>query len=154
MRFFRHKMAVVEPRRPDLHRARRDLREPGRALRLRRDRPRQHQPDDRSRHAATLEGWHIFGTDQLGRDYLSRVIYGIRTSLWVALFVAILATLIGTAIGALAGYYGGRSDNLLMRFTDLILTLPGLAVLLTAAVYFGSNDSEVSSGRSGPIRSR
>ncbi len=90
-----------------------------------------------------LDDWHIFGTDQLGRDYLSRIIYGIRTSLWVALFVALLSTAIGTAVGAVAGYYGGKVDNLLMRFTDLILTIPGLAVLLTAAVYFGSNDSEV-----------
>ena len=96
--------------------------------------------------APTLEGWHIFGTDQLGRDYLSRIIYGIRTSLWVAMFVAILTTVIGTAVGAVAGFYGGRVDNLLMRFTDLILTLPGLAVLLTAAVYLGSNDSEVTLG--------
>src|SRR4249919_1666537 len=96
--------------------------------------------------APTLEGGHIFGTDQLGRDYLSRIIYGIRTSLWVALFVAVVATAIGTAIGALAGFYGGRVDNLLMRFTDLILTLPGVAVLLTAAVYLGSDDSEVSAG--------
>jgi ABC-type dipeptide/oligopeptide/nickel transport system permease subunit len=93
-----------------------------------------------------LDGGHILGTDQLGRDSLSRIIYGIRTSLWVAVFVALLATAIGTTVGALAGYYGGRVDNLLMRFTDLILTLPGLAVLLTAAVYFGSNDSEVSLG--------
>ncbi len=93
-----------------------------------------------------LEGGHIFGTDQLGRDYLSRIIYGIRTSLWVALFVAIVATAIGTAIGALAGFYGGRTDNLLMRFTDLILTLPGVAVLLTAAVYLGSDDSEIGLG--------
>ena len=93
-----------------------------------------------------LEDWHIFGTDQLGRDYLSRIIYGIRTSLWVAIFVALLSTAIGTAVGAIAGYYGGRVDNLLMRFTDLILTIPGLAVLLTAAVYFGSNDSEVTVG--------
>jgi ABC-type dipeptide/oligopeptide/nickel transport system permease subunit len=94
----------------------------------------------------TFEGWHLFGTDQLGRDYLSRIIYGIRTSLWVAFFVAILSTVLGTAVGAVAGYYGGKTDNLLMRFTDLILTIPGLAVLLTAAVYFGSNDSEVSIG--------
>ena len=93
-----------------------------------------------------LEGGHIFGTDQLGRDYLGRIIYGIRTSLWVAFFVAILATLLGTAVGAVSGYYGGKVDNLLMRFTDLILTLPGVAVLLAAAVYFGSNDSEVSLG--------
>jgi ABC-type dipeptide/oligopeptide/nickel transport system permease subunit len=93
-----------------------------------------------------LAGGHILGTDQLGRDYLSRIIYGIRTSLWVAVFVALLSTALGTAVGALAGYYGGKVDNLLMRFTDLILTLPGVAVLLTAAVYFGSNDSEVSVG--------
>jgi ABC-type dipeptide/oligopeptide/nickel transport system permease subunit len=88
----------------------------------------------------TLEDWHLFGTDLLGRDYLSRVIYGVRTSLWVAVFVAVLATAIGTAVGATAGYYGGQVDNLLMRITDLILTLPVLAVLLTASVYFGSGD--------------
>ena len=88
----------------------------------------------------TFAGWHLFGTDQLGRDYLSRVIYGIRTSLWVAVFVALLSTTLGTAVGALAGYYSGQVDNVLMRFTDLILTLPGLAVLLTASVFLGSGD--------------
>jgi ABC-type dipeptide/oligopeptide/nickel transport system permease subunit len=88
----------------------------------------------------TFNDWHLFGTDQLGRDYLSRVIYGIRTSLWVALLVAGLSTAIGTALGAVAGYYGGWIDNLLMRFTDLVLTLPGLAVLLTASTFLGSGD--------------
>ena len=88
----------------------------------------------------TLEDKHLFGTDLLGRDYLSRVIFGLRTSLWVALFVAVVSTIIGTAIGAVAGYFGGHVDNLLMRFTDLILTLPGLAVLLTASVFLGSGD--------------
>jgi ABC-type dipeptide/oligopeptide/nickel transport system permease subunit len=88
----------------------------------------------------TLEGWHLFGTDQLGRDYLSRVMYGVRTSLWVAIFVALVSTAIGTTVGALAGYYSGHVDNVLMRFTDLILTLPGLAVLLTASVFLGSGD--------------
>jgi ABC-type dipeptide/oligopeptide/nickel transport system permease subunit len=93
-----------------------------------------------------LDDWHLFGTDQLGRDYLSRIIFGIRTSLWVAVFVALLSTFIGTLVGAVSGYYGGTTDNILMRFTDLLLTLPGLAVLLTAAVYLGSNDTEVSLG--------
>lgn len=88
----------------------------------------------------TFDGWHLFGTDQLGRDYLSRVMYGIRTSLWVAIFVALVSTAIGTTIGALAGYYSGQVDNLLMRLTDLMLTLPGLAVLLTASVYLGSGE--------------
>jgi peptide/nickel transport system permease protein len=95
---------------------------------------------DNAVQSPTLEGWHLFGTDQLGRDYLSRVMYGVRTSLWVAIFVALLSTAIGTTVGALAGYYSGQVDNVLMRLTDLMLTLPGLAVLLTASVFFGSGD--------------
>ena len=59
-----------------------------------------------------------------GRDYFSRVLYGIRTSERVAFLVAILAVAIGTPVGALAGYYSRWADNALMRFTDLILTLP------------------------------
>ena len=86
----------------------------------------------------TTEGWHLFGTDQLGRDYLSRVIYGLRTSLWVALFVATVATVIGTVVGAIAGYYGGAIDNLLMRLVDLILVVPFLAVLLVLSAYLGN----------------
>jgi peptide/nickel transport system permease protein len=85
----------------------------------------------------TREGNHLFGTDQLGRDYLSRVIFALRTSLWVALLVAGLATLIGTFVGAVAGYYGGMVDNLLMRLVDLILVVPFLAVLLVLSAYLG-----------------
>jgi peptide/nickel transport system permease protein len=85
----------------------------------------------------TMDGKHYFGTDLLGRDSFSRVVYGLRTSLWVALVVALLATVIGTAVGAISGYFGGWVDNLLMRLTDLVLTLPGLAVLLTISVYVG-----------------
>ena len=55
----------------------------------------------------TLDGWHLFGTDQLGRDYLSRVIFGLQTSLWVALFVGVIATFLGTVVGAIAAITAG-----------------------------------------------
>jgi peptide/nickel transport system permease protein len=90
--------------------------------------------------APTLQGKHYFGTDVLGRDYFSRVVYGIRTSAKVALIVTLVSTIVGTLIGAVAGYYTGWVDNVLMRFTDLILTLPGLAVLLTAAAFLGTGN--------------
>lgn len=83
---------------------------------------------------------HPFGTDSLGRDELSRVIYGIRTSVQVGVFVAILSTIIGVGFGAVAGYYGSWIDNVLMRITDLFLTLPFLAVLLTAAALLKSSN--------------
>ncbi|MFA9428820.1 ABC transporter permease [Egicoccus sp. AB-alg2] len=85
----------------------------------------------------TFENWHLFGTDQLGRDYFSRVIYGTRVSLQVAGVVAILTTLIGTVIGAIAGFYRGWIDAILMRLTDLVVIVPLLAVLLIAAAFLG-----------------
>jgi ABC-type dipeptide/oligopeptide/nickel transport system permease subunit len=96
---------------------------------------------------AAAPSWeHLMGTDLLGRDYLSRVIFGLQTSFWVAFLVAFLSTIIGTVVGAFAGYYGGTIDNLLMRFTDLILTLPTLAVLLAAAAFLGQQGQQI-----GPI---
>jgi ABC-type dipeptide/oligopeptide/nickel transport system permease subunit len=80
---------------------------------------------------------HYFGTDQLGRDYFTRVVFGIRTSARVAFLVALLSTVIGTSVGAVSGYFGGWVDNLLMRMTDLVLTLPILAVLLVASALLG-----------------
>ena len=69
---------------------------------------------------------HPFGTDQTGRDYLSRVLFGIGTVGTVAILVAFFGTLVGTTIGVCAGYFGGRLGEALMRFTDLLLTLPAL----------------------------
>ena len=80
---------------------------------------------------------HWFGTDALGRDQLTRVLWGIRTSMEVGVFVAFVSTFVGLVVGAVAGYYGGWLDNLLMRVTDLVLTLPLLAVLLTATALLG-----------------
>jgi peptide/nickel transport system permease protein len=73
---------------------------------------------------------HILGTDSLGRDILSRLLYAGRYSLFVALSVTVLTMLAGTIIGAVAGSFGGGVDTLLMRFADILLTLPLLPLLL------------------------
>ncbi len=87
--------------------------------------------------APTTFQHHFFGTDEIGRDFFSRVIYGIRTSEEVGVFVAVVSSLIGLAVGSVAGYYGGWIDNIVMRITDLVLTLPAIVVLLTAAALLG-----------------
>jgi ABC-type dipeptide/oligopeptide/nickel transport system permease subunit len=88
-------------------------------------------------HAPSSVGHHFFGTDEIGRDYLSRVIYGIRTSEQVGLVVAVVSSIFGLIFGAIAGYYRGWVDNLMMRVTDLVLTLPVLVTLLTVAALLG-----------------
>ena len=84
-------------------------------------------------------GAHWFGTDELSRDSLSRVLHGGQISLKVALGIAVLSTLIGVVIGALAGFYRGWLDGLLMRFTDLWIALPALP-FLAVAVSIGTVD--------------
>lgn len=88
--------------------------------------------------APTLDGFHIFGTDKIGRDYFTRTLYGTRTSVYVAFIVASVSTVIGVIVGGIAGYYGGWVDNILMRTTDLFLTLPFLAILLVLSAFLGA----------------
>jgi peptide/nickel transport system permease protein len=73
---------------------------------------------------------HVLGTDKLGRDIMSRLMYAGRISLGVALVVSVLVITIGTVMGAVAGAMGGTIDTLLMRFTDVMLTLPDLPLLI------------------------
>lgn len=80
---------------------------------------------------------HWFGTDELGRDQLSRLLYAGRISLGIGFAVALVSTLGGTAVGALAGYFGRATDRTLMWVTDLFLIVPELAILAIALQYFG-----------------
>jgi peptide/nickel transport system permease protein len=78
-----------------------------------------------------------FGTNELGQDVFSLVVAGTRVSLLAGLAVVVVAALIGTAIGAIAGYRGGWIDDALMRFTDLMLTLPSLILAMAIAAALG-----------------
>lgn len=80
---------------------------------------------------------HPLGTDDLGRDILSRLIYGARITLGIGFGAAVVVMLLGILVGATAGYVGGWVDNALMRFVDLVLSFPSLFLLLILAAYTG-----------------
>ena len=79
----------------------------------------------------------ILGTDDIGRDILSRLMYGARLSLLVGCLVVALSLLLGVVIGLAAGYFGGWVDALIMRIVDIVLALPGLLLALVLVAIFG-----------------
>ncbi|RKX50673.1 MAG: D,D-dipeptide ABC transporter permease, partial [Thermotogae bacterium] len=80
---------------------------------------------------------HLLGTDQFGRDVLSRIIWGTRIELKIIFLVTVISTTIGTIIGLISGYFGGAVDEILMRITDMFLAFPSLVLAMAFAAALG-----------------
>jgi len=80
---------------------------------------------------------HIMGTDNLGRDMFTRIIYGARTSLWIGFTAVSVALTAGVLIGSISGYYGGRLDNILMRGIDILIAVPNILLAIAIASALG-----------------
>ncbi len=94
---------------------------------------------------------HIFGTDELGRDLFIRLCDGGRVSLIIGIATMVMSIFIGTLVGAIAGFYGGAIDNLLMRFADFVLSIPNLFMLLIFAQLLRNTNNPALSGGAAPI---
>ena len=81
---------------------------------------------------------HFFGTDEMGRDLFSRIIYGTRSTLMISFGTVAFGTGIGIILGSAAGYFGGRADNIIMRFLDVISAIPGILLAICISAVLGN----------------
>lgn len=104
-----------------------------------------HDPNaqDTSRRLEAPSHDHPLGLDDLGRDVLSRIVYGSRVSLRVGFSVVILAALIGVTLGAIAGYFGGAADVIVMRICDILLSFPGILLAIALVAVLGPSLNNV-----------
>ncbi|MCA9709543.1 MAG: ABC transporter permease [Myxococcales bacterium] len=93
------------------------------------------------REPPSLEHW--FGTDTIGLDVFSRVVYGARISLRVGIIATLMTVVIGLVLGAVAGFYGGKTDGLIMRVTDVFLAIPYIVLAVAIATLFGKSVNSV-----------
>ncbi|HKO57173.1 MAG TPA: nickel transporter permease [Thermoanaerobaculia bacterium] len=98
---------------------------------------------DTSRRLEAPSKEHPLGLDELGRDVLSRIIWGARVSLRVGFSVVVIASLIGVTLGAIAGYFGGAADTLVMRLTDILLSFPGILLAIAMVAVLGPSVNNV-----------
>ena len=95
-----------------------------------------------------MQGGHLMGTDNYGRDILTRVLYGARVSIWVGLISVGISFCIGVPLGSIAGYYGGAASNVIMRFMDGLSAFPSLvlAIAIASAIGRGTTSAMVAAG--------
>ena len=98
---------------------------------------------DTSRRLEAPSHQHLLGLDDLGRDVLSRILWGARVSLRVGFSVVLLASLIGISLGAISGYFGGVVDTVIMRITDILLAFPGILLAIALVAVLGPSLNNV-----------
>ena len=99
--------------------------------------PYSYETQDTLNTLATPSLSHLMGTDRLGRDLFSRLIYGARVSLFIGILTTLLALVIGTIYGSISGYVGGRMDGFMMRVVDVIFALPDMLMIILVTVMMG-----------------